>query len=175
MNGFVPPWSPWYATASRGGVPNPDMRVGDAERSEMADSLSKHYADGRLDEEEFNDRLQRAMSAKTRGDLAGLLADLPPATPPPAPDPEVFHRRSRFALVALAVFLFFVAASSVFWTWHFPWFLFLFVFFFAWRRSRWGWHRHRHPYWPGPGPSGAGGPPYYGSGPWTRRGPGGWV
>jgi hypothetical protein len=39
--------------------------------------LSKHYQDGRLDQSEFNERLDRAMNAKTRADFTGLFADLP--------------------------------------------------------------------------------------------------
>ena len=40
------------------------MRVSDAERNEVAEQLSKHYADGRLDAAEFKERLDQAMSAK---------------------------------------------------------------------------------------------------------------
>jgi Flp pilus assembly protein TadB len=54
------------------------MRIGDAERTEIADRLARHFSDGRLDEAEFGDRLDRAMRAKTKADLSGLLADLPP-------------------------------------------------------------------------------------------------
>jgi hypothetical protein len=53
------------------------MRASDAERTEVADRLSKHYQDGRLDQAEFNERLDRAMNAKTRADFSGLFADLP--------------------------------------------------------------------------------------------------
>jgi len=56
---------------------NPDLRASDAERAEVADRLSKHYADGRLDQAEFNERMERAMNAKTHSDFAGLFADLP--------------------------------------------------------------------------------------------------
>ena len=56
---------------------DPQMRISDAERTEVADRLSKHYSDGRLDQAEFNERLDRAMNAKTRADLNGLFADLP--------------------------------------------------------------------------------------------------
>lgn len=56
----------------------PDMRVSDAERAEVADRLSKHFSDGRLDQAEFDERLGRAMSAKTQSDLHGLFTDLPP-------------------------------------------------------------------------------------------------
>ena len=41
------------------------MRVSDAERNEVAEELSKHYADGRLDAAEFKERLDQAMGAKT--------------------------------------------------------------------------------------------------------------
>jgi uncharacterized protein DUF1707 len=59
----------------------PDLRVSDAERSEVADRLAEHYGDGRLDEAEFNERVDQAMRAKTRSDLAGLLDDLPDSEP----------------------------------------------------------------------------------------------
>jgi hypothetical protein len=53
------------------------MRVSDAERSAVAEELGRHYADGRLDQAEFDERVSRTMAAKTRGDLAGLFDDLP--------------------------------------------------------------------------------------------------
>jgi hypothetical protein len=53
------------------------IRVSDAERNEVAEILGQHYADGRLDQAEFDERVTRTMSAKTRGDLAGLFDDLP--------------------------------------------------------------------------------------------------
>ena len=56
---------------------NANMRIGDAERNEISELLSKHYSDGRLDAAEFQERLDQAMSAKTRADLSGLLDDLP--------------------------------------------------------------------------------------------------
>ena len=60
-----------------------NLRVSDAERQAVTDRLATHYADGRLDQAEFDERAGRAMSAKTRGDLTGLLDDLPePGTGP---------------------------------------------------------------------------------------------
>lgn len=53
------------------------IRVSDAERNEVAELLGQHYADGRLDQAEFDERVNRTMSAKTRGDLTGLFDDLP--------------------------------------------------------------------------------------------------
>jgi hypothetical protein len=58
------------------------MRISDADRAEVADRLSKHYSDGRLDQAEFNERLDRAMNAKTQADLNGLFADLPATDEP---------------------------------------------------------------------------------------------
>ena len=53
------------------------IRVSDADRNAVAEQLGVHYADGRLDQAEFDDRISRTMAAKTRGDLAGLFDDLP--------------------------------------------------------------------------------------------------
>ena len=53
------------------------IRVSDAERNAVAELLGQHYADGRLDQAEFDDRVGRTMAAKTRGDLSGLFDDLP--------------------------------------------------------------------------------------------------
>jgi hypothetical protein len=61
----------------RPGSSDQHIRVSDAERAEVADRLGVHYSDGRLDRAEFDDRVTRAMSAKTRADLNGLFDDLP--------------------------------------------------------------------------------------------------
>src|SRR6201995_4624107 len=54
-----------------------DLRVSDADRQSVADQLSQHFADGRLDQAEVDERLSQAMNAKTYRDLDGLLTDLP--------------------------------------------------------------------------------------------------
>ena len=75
-------WDPSYPEyRRRPSTPYADIRASDAERAEVADRLSHHFADGRLDQPEFKARLDRAMGATTRGDLDGLCDDLPP---PPA-------------------------------------------------------------------------------------------
>jgi hypothetical protein len=61
---------------------DPQMRISDADRADVADRLSQHYSDGRLDQPEFNERLDRAMKAKTQADLTGLFTDLPPIDVP---------------------------------------------------------------------------------------------
>ena len=79
------------------------LRVSDAERNAVAERLATHYSDGRLDQAEFDERVSRAMAAKTRGDLDGLFDDLPDPEPAGASrnarpgDPAVPYRRRRGA------------------------------------------------------------------------------
>jgi GntR family transcriptional regulator len=63
------------------------LRVSDAEREAAADWLAEHFAAGRLDQAEFDDRVGRAMIAKTRADLSGLVADLSETGAPAVPEP----------------------------------------------------------------------------------------
>jgi len=56
---------------------DPRIRVSDADRDRAASLLREHHAEGRLTAEEFHERLDRALAAKTRGELDELLADLP--------------------------------------------------------------------------------------------------
>ncbi len=66
-------------------------RVGDRERSQACDELSAQFAAGRLADDELEERLTAAVSARTRADLQRILADLPPlnehepARPAPVP------------------------------------------------------------------------------------------
>jgi hypothetical protein len=67
----------WIAAASRRRASYGDLRISDAERAEVVDLLSTHYEDGRLDQAEFDQRLDQAMNARTYKDLSGLFTDLP--------------------------------------------------------------------------------------------------
>jgi len=53
------------------------MRVSDAERDAAAAELREHFASGRLDTDELDQRLTGALAARTRGDLSALFTDLP--------------------------------------------------------------------------------------------------
>jgi hypothetical protein len=66
-----------FAPLFRGLPAGQQMRVSDAEREAVTDRLAEHYAEGRLDHNEFDKRIGQAMGAKTRADLTGLFADLP--------------------------------------------------------------------------------------------------
>jgi hypothetical protein len=53
------------------------MRVSDAERDAATAELREHFASGRLNQDELDERLAAAFAAKTRGDLNAVFADLP--------------------------------------------------------------------------------------------------
>lgn len=57
------------------------MRIGDAERDEAVGMLREHHANGRLGSEEFDDRMSRALQARTHSELAELFLDLPDPRP----------------------------------------------------------------------------------------------
>ncbi len=60
-------WDPAYPMGRRDTQAyDATMRASDDERNAVADKLSRHYAEGRLDEVEFKNRLDTAMSATTR-------------------------------------------------------------------------------------------------------------
>jgi len=140
-------WDPVYPTGRRDApIQDAALRASDGERNAVADKLSRHYAEGRLDETEFKTRLDTAMSATTRGDLHGLFHDLPPlSSEPPPPQPR--HRR-MLPWVFLVAFL--VIATGValpfYPMYHVPWLLIAIVGLILWRRavrhSRW--HHHYH-------------------------------
>jgi len=127
-----------------GATPMTNLRVSDAERNDVADKLSRHFADGRLDQSEFKDRLDAAMSAKTHGDLAGLFDDLPPLATEPPPPPS--RRRRLIPFLAMMALLTVAAGSTIsFWhVMHVPWLLIAVVAFFIWHRA--GRRRHHHDY-----------------------------
>jgi hypothetical protein len=118
--------------------PRPELRVSDAERNEVAQILSQHFADGRLDQVEFDERLGLAMNAKTRSDLAPLLSDLPmPDAEDHLPiDPGPKRRRFvRLAFIVVAVLVLANAATALVHP-HLPWVLFGIVALLVLRHRR---------------------------------------
>jgi hypothetical protein len=73
------------------------LRIGNAEREKAATDLGEHLAAGRLDADEYTDRVGKVYAARTAGDLAPLFADLPALhqSPPPRPtrQPSAFPVR----------------------------------------------------------------------------------
>ena len=63
------------------------MKLGDADRDELYQRLSCHAAEGHLDLDELERRIERVAAAGTREEAAAVLADLPVLDgdpPPPA-------------------------------------------------------------------------------------------
>ncbi|MGD0242551.1 MAG: DUF1707 domain-containing protein [Streptosporangiaceae bacterium] len=118
------PWARDFSSLFGGPSTDQHMRVSDAERQAVTDRLAEHFSSGRLDQEEFDERVSRAMSAKTRADLNGLFDDLPESGMPGfgqpgpglpgtgAPAATGFPRRRRRHPVLLAALVILVALAA---------------------------------------------------------------
>jgi hypothetical protein len=80
-----------------------ELRVSDADRERIVDRLRVGAAEGRLDQGELEERLDRAFAARTEADLERLVADLP------RPRPASTSRVEPEVRVWLAVSLLLVA------------------------------------------------------------------
>jgi hypothetical protein len=81
---------------------NESVRIGTAERERAAEALGEHLAAGRLDPDEYADRVSHAYAARTASDLEPLFRDLPSARPEPAPRARR-HIDPRVIVLVLAV------------------------------------------------------------------------
>jgi hypothetical protein len=115
-------WSRGFSPLFRGLYSDQHLRVSDAERQTVTDRLAQHFADGRLDQAEFDDRVGRAMNAKTRADLSDLFSDLPetgadlPETGAPAVTNRPRRRGHPLALLVLLVVVASAAGHVLWWT-----------------------------------------------------------
>jgi hypothetical protein len=55
------------------------MRAADADRDRVVEFLTMAYSEGRLSKDEYDGRLENALSARTYADLDQIVADLPAA------------------------------------------------------------------------------------------------
>ena len=69
----------------------PRMRAGDKDRQRVVEQLGKHFGEGRLTVEEFDERVIRAHASVYLDELPALTADLPR-------DPEPPRRPTRSAV-----------------------------------------------------------------------------
>ena len=87
------------------------MRAATADRERAVDVLKAGFAEGRLTQEEYNDRMGRAYAARTYGELAALTADLPagplPVWPVAAYPPPTGTNSMAVASMVLGVAEFF--------------------------------------------------------------------
>ncbi|MGX1560146.1 DUF1707 and DUF4190 domain-containing protein [Streptomyces sp. NPDC055506] len=66
-----PSWQPWQGAGA------PSMLASHADRERAVDVLRAGYGEGRMEQDEFEKRVARAYGARTVGELALLVADLP--------------------------------------------------------------------------------------------------
>jgi hypothetical protein len=105
-----------------------DVRASDAERDVVVESLRGHAQAGRLTSDELEERVELALAAKTRADLAALQRDLPqPARRvAPRPQPRQEHRHGPPPFVPIAILLiaiWAVTGAGYFWPmWPLLWF-----------------------------------------------------
>jgi len=79
-------------------VPELDsVLASDSERDAAAGRLQAAFAEGRLDDAEFDERMRTALTARTRADLARLMTDLPAGARAAAPAPAG-SQPGRFAV-----------------------------------------------------------------------------
>lgn len=73
----------------------PELRIGDAEREQVTNALHEHFAQGRLSQDELDERLDATLAAKTAGDLQPITADLPDLARPNAASDTSSDQRRR--------------------------------------------------------------------------------
>lgn len=118
-----------------------EVRLADADRERAIVRLSEHYAAGRLDKDEFDERSDAVWTARTAGDVEPVFADLEPATlerREPRP-PARGARRGRLPVPFLPMLFVLIALTAVI---HLPLVLFAFVgwaFLIGRRRGRGCW------------------------------------
>jgi DUF1707 SHOCT-like domain len=80
------------------------LRIGDSDRDLAIEVLAQHFADGRLTQAEYEERMEAALRARTQSDLAGLFRDLPQLGPVAREGPV--RRRPAWYLPAVVLMLF---------------------------------------------------------------------
>ena len=114
-----PPLSAVPAGSGFTGV-NPAWLAGSADRERAVGVLRAAFTEGRLNQDELDDRVARAYAARTYGDLWALIADLPagplpypgglpyqqatPAVPPGAEPDTSWHSAAALVITALVIF-----------------------------------------------------------------------
>lgn len=85
-------------------MPEPALRASDDDRDLVLKALERHFAAGRLNLDEFDQRSTAALAAVTRDDLAALTADLPELTGEPARPVEPASHTRHLALLFVIAF-----------------------------------------------------------------------
>ena len=80
---------PGYGAA---GMARAQMRASTADRDRAVELLTRAYTEGRLDKDEHDARVERAMTASTFAELDSVVIDLPgarPVAPTPSAQPQL--------------------------------------------------------------------------------------
>ncbi|RYC11280.1 DUF1707 SHOCT-like domain-containing protein [Nocardioides zhouii] len=125
---------------------DPQTRIADSDRERAMSDLAGHYADGRLDHEEYDERLDAIWTARTRADLAVIFSDLPRPQvtypSPPARSASRSQRRRHFPLLPVIAVLVVLSVLT-----HAPFWLLIFPLMFIGSRRGMGCapsHGHSH-------------------------------
>jgi hypothetical protein len=113
----------------------PRMRAGDKDRQGVVEQLGRHFGEGRLTVQEFDERVIQAHASVYLDELPALTADLPG-------DPQPQHRPTRsstrvpaFVFVLLAMLLAWSMVAAV--VYGAPPLFALFLVFMFLRHRRW--------------------------------------
>lgn len=127
---------------------DPGVRASDADRDETGERLRRHHAEGRIDPEEFQERIDRCYKAKTMGELQQLVSDLPREHDESLERPWHVRRMWGFPLIPIFIGFWVIAiVAGAGWhhhdglgvLWLIP--LFFLVRFLLWPYGRWGMRR----------------------------------
>ena len=87
------------ATGPAAAGSSPAVRASDRDRDAVVQRVQEAFAEGRLDDTEFDERMRAALTARTLAELDVLLADLPATRPAAGPAPAIARRGpGRFAI-----------------------------------------------------------------------------
>jgi Domain of unknown function (DUF4190)/Domain of unknown function (DUF1707) len=91
---------PGYGSAD---MARAQMRASTADRDRAVELLTRAYTEGRLDKDEHDARVERAMTAATFAELDAVVIDLPGAGPiaPVPPAPLQYARTNSLAITSL--------------------------------------------------------------------------
>src|SRR3954453_21897751 len=112
----------------RNGPRDRSPRAGDAERQAAADTLRAHYVKGRLDVDEYQERLERCLVAKTYAEIDPLFTDLPGAEQPRR---DLVRRHVRWTAFPLPLLPIAIVAIVLVSAGHVPFLIAPFIFFFV--------------------------------------------
>lgn len=110
--GYQVPAGGYQMQARMNPAMSPAMRAASADRERAVDVLKAGFAEGRLTQDEYNERMNRAYAARTYAELSALTADLPAgavpmAYPMPVYQPPVTTNSLARAALVLGVAEFF--------------------------------------------------------------------